>query len=42
MDVGCGTGEHTLMAATAGLYATGIDLAADALALPSRRLANAA
>jgi len=31
LDVGCGTGEHTLLAAAAGLDATGIDLAADAL-----------
>lgn len=27
LDVGCGTGEHTLMAAAAGLEATGIDVA---------------
>ncbi|MFF4041314.1 class I SAM-dependent methyltransferase [Streptomyces sp. NPDC001816] len=31
LDVGCGTGEHTLMAAALGLDATGIDLAARAL-----------
>lgn len=31
LDVGCGTGEHTLMAAALGLDATGIDLAAGAL-----------
>jgi cyclopropane fatty-acyl-phospholipid synthase-like methyltransferase len=31
LDVGCGTGEHTLMAAALGLDATGIDLAAAAL-----------
>jgi SAM-dependent methyltransferase len=37
LDVGCGTGEHTLMAATAGLDATGIDLAADALATAERK-----
>jgi ubiquinone/menaquinone biosynthesis C-methylase UbiE len=32
LDVGCGTGEHTLMAAGLGLEATGIDLASNALA----------
>lgn len=32
LDVGCGTGEHTLMAAALGLDATGIDLASNALA----------
>jgi cyclopropane fatty-acyl-phospholipid synthase-like methyltransferase len=31
VDVGCGTGEHTLMCAAMGLDATGVDLAADAL-----------
>ncbi|WP_433473676.1 class I SAM-dependent methyltransferase [Spirillospora sp. CA-142024] len=31
LDVGCGPGEHTLMAAALGLDATGIDLAANAL-----------
>ncbi|MGI5225642.1 class I SAM-dependent methyltransferase [Actinoallomurus sp. CA-142502] len=31
LDVGCGTGEHTLMAAALGLDATGIDLATGAL-----------
>ena len=31
LDVGCGTGEHTLMAARLGLEATGIDLATNAL-----------
>ncbi|MGW2706737.1 class I SAM-dependent methyltransferase [Streptomyces sp. NPDC001340] len=31
LHVGCGTGEHTLMAAALGLDATGIDLAARAL-----------
>lgn len=37
LDVGCGAGEHTLMAAAAGLDATGIDLAADALAAARRK-----
>jgi SAM-dependent methyltransferase len=37
LDVGCGTGEHTLMAASAGLDATGIDLAADVLAVAERK-----
>src|SRR5262249_6348734 len=32
LDIGCGTGEHTLMAAAAGLGATGVDRAGDALA----------
>ncbi|MCX4584071.1 class I SAM-dependent methyltransferase [Streptomyces sp. NBC_01481] len=31
LDVGCGTGEHTLMAAGLGLDATGVDLASRAL-----------
>lgn len=31
LDVGCGTGEHALMAAALGLDATGIDLASNAL-----------
>ncbi len=37
LDIGCGTGEHTLMAAAAGLNATGIDRAADALAVAERK-----
>jgi SAM-dependent methyltransferase len=32
VDVGCGTGEHVLMAADLGLEATGIDLARTAIA----------
>lgn len=32
LDAGCGTGEHTLMAAALGLDATGVDLAETALA----------
>lgn len=31
LDVGCGTGEHVLMAAGLGLTATGVDLASTAL-----------
>ena len=33
LDVGCGTGEHVLMAASLGLDATGIDIAPSAIAL---------
>ena len=33
LDVGCGTGEHVLMAAEAGLDATGIDIAPSAIRL---------
>jgi cyclopropane fatty-acyl-phospholipid synthase-like methyltransferase len=31
LDIGCGTGEHAIMAAGLGLDATGVDLAANAL-----------
>jgi SAM-dependent methyltransferase len=31
LDVGCGTGEHVLMCAAAGLDATGVDIAAAAI-----------
>ena len=37
LDVGCGTGEHALMAAALGLDATGIDAAATALAAARRK-----
>jgi SAM-dependent methyltransferase len=37
LDVGCGTGEHTLMAARLGLEATGIDLATNALELAAKK-----
>jgi len=37
LDVGCGTGEHTLMAADIGLDAVGIDLATAAIAIAERK-----
>ncbi len=37
LDAGCGTGEHTLMAAALGLDATGVDLAAAALRSAGRK-----
>jgi SAM-dependent methyltransferase len=37
LDIGCGTGEHALMAAALGLDATGIDLAPAALAAAERK-----
>lgn len=37
LDIGCGTGEHTLLAAAHGLAATGIDLAAGALRAAERK-----
>jgi cyclopropane fatty-acyl-phospholipid synthase-like methyltransferase len=39
LDVGCGTGEHALMAAALGLDATGVDEASTAVAT-ARRKAN--
>ncbi|MER7810364.1 class I SAM-dependent methyltransferase [Streptomyces sp900116325] len=38
LDVGCGTGEHTLMAARLGLEATGIDLATNALDVGAKKV----
>jgi SAM-dependent methyltransferase len=37
LDAGCGTGEHTLMAAALGLDATGVDLAPTALEAARRK-----
>jgi len=37
LDVGCGTGEHALMAAGIGLEATGIDVAPAAIAIAERK-----
>ena len=37
LDVGCGTGEHALMAAGLGLNVTGIDLAVNALHTAERK-----
>jgi SAM-dependent methyltransferase len=40
LDVGCGTGEHALMAAAAGLSAVGIDTAPTAIALAREKAAQ--
>ncbi len=40
LDVGCGTGEHALMAAAAGLTATGIDAAPTAIGLAREKAAQ--
>jgi cyclopropane fatty-acyl-phospholipid synthase-like methyltransferase len=37
LDVGCGTGEHALMAASLGLDATGVDLAPTAIRLAKQK-----
>ncbi|CAG6398650.1 class I SAM-dependent methyltransferase [Streptomyces cocklensis] len=37
LDVGCGTGEHVLMCAGLGLEATGVDVAAAAIAAAERK-----
>ena len=38
LDVGCGTGEHVLMAASRGLEATGIDAAPAAIAIAETKV----
>lgn len=40
LDVGCGTGEHALMAAAAGFVATGIDAAPTAIGLAQEKAAE--
>ena len=40
LDAGCGTGEHVLMAAAAGLDATGIDAAPTAIARAKEKAAD--
>jgi SAM-dependent methyltransferase len=40
LDVGCGTGEHALMAAARGLEATGIDAAPTAIRLAKEKAAQ--
>jgi SAM-dependent methyltransferase len=40
LDVGCGTGEHALMAAAAGLVAVGIDAAPTAIELAKAKAAQ--
>ena len=37
LDVGCGTGEHALMAAAIGLDATGVDAASTAVTIATRK-----
>jgi SAM-dependent methyltransferase len=42
LDAGCGTGEHTLMAARLGLPATGVDAAPSAIAIAQRKASERA
>lgn len=37
LDVGCGTGEHALLAAATGLDATGVDASSTAIAIATRK-----
>lgn len=40
LDVGCGTGEHALMAAAIGLDATGVDAAGTAITIARRKASD--
>ncbi len=40
LDIGCGTGEHALMAAGLGLAAAGVDTSARAISLAERKAAD--
>jgi cyclopropane fatty-acyl-phospholipid synthase-like methyltransferase len=40
LDVGCGTGEHTLMAASLGLDATGVDVSPLAIQMAEQKAAS--
>jgi 2-polyprenyl-3-methyl-5-hydroxy-6-metoxy-1,4-benzoquinol methylase len=40
LDVGCGTGEHALLAASLGFPATGIDLSRNAIEIAGRKAAE--
>lgn len=42
LDVGCGTGEHALMAASLGYEAVGVDMSMRAIELAKTKAANGA